>query len=259
MYDLVKPVAEFTAERLVVKIYQTRDAMGAAAGREAADRIRSLLAEQKYVRIVFAAAPSQNEFLKALAAEPGIDWSRVVALHLDEYVGLSGDAPQSFRRYLKEHIFSLVNPGEVHLLAGEAENPAAECRRYSEILVQNPIDIACVGIGENGHLAFNDPPVADFLDLEAVKVVELDGVCRQQQVNDGCFASLDLVPTHALSLTVPAIMSARYIYCMVPGPTKVAAVRGTVRGPVSTSCPASILRRHLRAVLYLDEDSAVGL
>lgn len=239
-----------------MKIFGDRRAMGCAAGLEVAERIRALQKEQNHVTMMFAAAPSQNEFLETLAGEPGIDWQRIIALHLDEYVGLTEDAPQSFRSYLREHLFSLVNPGRVHLLKGEAQDLAEECRRYAELIVQNPVDIACIGIGENGHLAFNDPPVADFLDPEVVKVVELDQVCRSQQVNDGCFPSIEKVPTHALTVTIPALMSARYIYCMVPGPTKSEAVRRTLNEEVSTACPATILRRHLRATLYLDRDSA---
>lgn len=259
MNQSCKPLQELTVERLRVKVFGDRMAMGRAAGLEVADRIRALQKEQQHVTMMFAAAPSQNEFLETLASQPGIDWQRIIALHLDEYVGLPEDAPQSFRTYLRGHLFSLVNPGRVHLLKGEAADPAEECRRYAELIVGNPVDIACIGIGENGHLAFNDPPVADFLDPEAVKVVELDQVCRNQQVNDGCFPALGKVPTHAFTVTIPTIMSARYIHCIVPGPTKSEAVRRTLKGEVSTACPATILRRHLRAVLYLDRDSASQL
>lgn len=254
-----KPKRELAVERLQVKIFNTREEMGTAAGKAAGSRIRNLLQKQQSVTVVFAAAPSQNEFLATLAGEPGIDWRRVIALHMDEYVGLPPGSPQSFRRYLEDHIINLVHPGEVHFLNGNAGSLADECQRYARLLVEHPVDIVCCGIGENGHLAFNDPPVADFFDPEIVKVVELEEKCRQQQVNDGCFPSLSQVPKKALTLTIPALLSARFIYCVVPGPTKAAAVGASITGPVSTSCPASILRRHLRAVLYLDEESAALL
>jgi glucosamine-6-phosphate deaminase len=254
-----KPNKELSMEHLQVRVYDNRKEMGFAAGKAVASRIRELLQMQELVTMIFAAAPSQNEFLQTLVSEPGIDWKKVIALHMDEYIGLPENSPQHFRNYLEEHIINLVHPGEVHFLNGNAESIADECRRYSELLVDNPVDIVCCGIGENGHLAFNDPPVADFLDPQIVKVVELEKICRQQQVNDGCFPSLDHVPTHALSLTIPALLSGRYIYCMVPGSAKAAAVRDTLFGPITTSCPASILRRHFRVVLYLDTDSAAQL
>jgi len=250
---------ELTVERLRVKVYPNRKEMGEAAGKAAAQKIRDLLARQQTVTMIFAAAPSQNEFLATLAKEPGIDWQRVIALHMDEYIGLPDDAPQLFRRYLEDHIMNLVRPGAVHFIRGNAPSSAGECQRYAQLILDHPVDIVCCGIGENGHLAFNDPPVADFLDPEIMKVVELEEACRQQQVNDGCFASLEQVPTHALTLTIPALLSARYIYCMVPGSLKAKAVRDAVYGPVSTACPASVLKRHLRAELYLDADSAALL
>lgn len=246
-------------EQLTVKVYPDRQAMGRAAGLEFAGLIKKLLASQERVSVVFAAAPSQNEFLDTVAGAGGIDWDRVTAMHMDEYVGLSPDAPQRFGSYLKERIFDRVNPGEVHYLDGNAPDLDAECERYSALLRDNPVDVVCAGIGENGHLAFNDPGVADFLDTRSVKVVPLDEVCRQQQVNDGCFADIAEVPTHALTLTIPALMWGRRVYCMVPGPTKTGAVRLTLGGEITDRVPATILRIHPRAVLYLDADSAAGL
>ena len=252
----VMPSKELSAENLEVKIYKNREEMGNAAGQAVTLRIKELLHEQQFVTMIFAAAPSQNEFLETLADEAGIDWDRVIALHMDEYIGLPADSPQHFRKYLENHIMNLVHPREVHFLDGNAKSILDECQRYAQILLDNPVDIVCCGIGENGHLAFNDPPVADFLDPQIVKVVELEYACRQQQVNDGCFPSLDEVPTHALSLTIPALLSGRFIYCMVPGKNKAKAILDTINGPVSTVCPASVLRRHFRAQLYLDADSA---
>jgi len=244
---------------LFVEIHPDRRSLGRAAGVAVAAKLRELLGQQTRVRMVFAAAPSQNEFLETLSAAEGIDWKRVTAFHMDEYLGLSAEAPQSFRRYLKEHLFDRVHPGEVYLLRGETPSPEEECGRYADLLAEAPIDIVCLGIGENGHLAFNDPPVADFADPKMVKVVQLDEACRRQQVHDGCFARLEEVPTHAITLTIPVLFSGGWLYCVVPGPTKREAVKNALTGPISTACPASILRIHPRARLYLDRDSAGGL
>jgi len=246
-------------DALEVQIHSDRTEMGAASGQAVAARIRELMAVQGGVTMVFAAAPSQNEFLATLSSQEEVDWARITAFHLDEYVGLSEDAPQGFGNFLRNYLFGIVQPDTVHYMDGNAADPSEECRRYADLLTAHPLDIACIGIGENGHIAFNDPPVADFDDPERVKVVELDERCRLQQVHDGCFASIDLVPTHALTMTVPAITTARWIYCMVPGPTKTEATRDMLRGPIATSCPASILRRHDRAVLYLDHEAAALL
>lgn len=242
--------------RVLVRAYRTRSAMGQAAAKTVADQMRRLLADKEHVAMVFAAAPSQEEFLAALVEEPDLAWDRVVAFHLDEYVGLSPDAPQGFGNFLRARLFDRVRPGAVNYLDGNAPDLAFEAARYSHLLATHPLDIACVGIGENGHIAFNDPPVADFADPVAVKVVELDPVCRAQQVHDGCFARLEEVPTRALTLTVPGIVAATWVSCVVPASSKAQAVRDTLRGPVAPSCPASILRRHERATLYLDRDSA---
>jgi glucosamine-6-phosphate deaminase len=192
-------------------------------------------------------------------ATPGIDWRRVSAFHLDEYLGMTDDAPQSFRRFLIDRLVDRTPLGEFHGLRGEAEDPAAECARYARLLDEQAPDFAVLGIGENGHLAFIDPPFCDFDDPAAVKVVELDEVCRAQQVNDGAFATLDEVPRNALSLTIPAVMRRPKLFAIVPGPAKRNAIRDTVEGPVATSCPASILRTHPDAHLFVDRDSAALL
>ena len=208
--------------------------------------------------MIFAAAPSQNDVLKALADDPEIPWNRVNAYHMDEYVGLAPDAPQGFGNFLRDHIFGLVPMKSVNYI-DPTEDPEVEAERYGALLEKNPTDIVVLGIGENGHIAFNDPPVADFNDPKWVKVVELDPVCRNQQVNDGCFKSIDEVPTHALTLTCPTLTRAPYMFCIVPAPTKAKAVYATVRGEIGEHCPATILRRHDNAVLYLDEASSALL
>ena len=253
------PIAEWTVDRLRVRVFEDRAGMGRAAALEAADAIASRQAEAGDARVVFAAAPSQDEFLAALVASDRIDWSRVNAFHMDEYLGLDADHPASFRRYLLEHLFGLVGlPAErLHLIPGEAtEHPLRTCLDYEGLLRAEPLDVVCAGVGENGHLAFNDPPVADFLDPLWIKVVRLDHPCRVQQVNDGCFADLGDVPSHAYTMTVPALLSAGSLAVVVPGPRKADAVQAALQGPISESCPASALRNHDGAVLYLDRESA---
>lgn len=245
-----------TFGKLRVEIHPDRRSAGAAAGAAFAARLRERLAAGPRARAAFACAPSQDECLDRLCGEPGIDWARVEAFHLDEYAGLGADHPQSFRHYLKAHVLDRVRPGTVHLIQGEAADSGAECARYEALLDAAPIDMICLGIGENGHVAFNDPPVADFSDPRRVKLVELDESCRRQQVNDGCFPEINAVPRRALTLTVPVFRDARALFVVVPGKLKAPAVHAMLRGPVSTACPASILREHPDATLYLDRDSA---
>jgi glucosamine-6-phosphate deaminase len=254
--EIGKLVRETTVGKMRVLVYDSRASMGEAAAKAVAEGIRQYVKTQGRVHMVFAAAPSQNEFLAALIKEPDVDWTKVYAFHLDEYIGLPENASQRFAKFLQERLFNLLPFKEVHYLDGNAPNVEAEISRYSRLLAEHPLDIACIGIGENGHLAFNDPPVANFRDPVLVKKVELESRCREQQVHDGCFERLELVPTHALTLTIPAIMSAKEIHCIVPGPTKTQAVRDTLYGPISEECPASILRTHDRAVLYLDTEAA---
>lgn len=248
-------IRSVTADKLQVQIYATRQEMGAAAAVAIAAAIRERIREKGEVNMIFAAAPSQQEMLEALREEP-LDWSRVRAFHMDEYIGLPEEAPQRFARFLHDALFFLCPFRSVHYIRGDAPDPEAECRRYSELLEAYPPDIVCLGIGENGHLAFNDPPVADFQDPVLVKQVELDPACRQQQVNDGCFEKLEDVPTHALTLTIPALMKGRKLFCVVPGKTKINAVYDTLYQPCSTYYPSTILRTHDRAILFLDQVSA---
>ncbi len=238
-----------------IHIAENRAALGEAAGKAIAAALRDRIAVNGSASVAFAAAPSQNETLATLIAEPGIDWGRVTAYHLDEYAGATPDAPYSFRRFLREHVFDHVKPAVFHQLRGEAKDRDKECDRYAALLPEEGFDIALLGIGENGHVAFNDPP-CDFDDPADVKVVELDDACRLQQVNDGAFANLDDVPAEAFTLTIPVLLSAREMFIMVPGPKKAAAVAFALEGPVSSRCPASVLRTRARTTLYLDRDSA---
>jgi glucosamine-6-phosphate deaminase len=249
-------IQTFPVDKLTVKIYPDRMVMGKTAGQAVASKMSEILKKRKTLSMVFAAAPSQNEFLQELSGIQKIDWNRVVAFHLDEYLGLPGASPQSFGNFLRSRLFERVRPGKVHYLNGMADHPEAECERYARLLKKHPLNIACIGIGENGHIAFNDPPVADFDDPLAVRVVDLDLTSRQQQVNDGCFQELERVPKRAITLTIPAIFAARFIYCIVPAPSKAEAVRKTLKGSISTECPASILRKHEYAILFLDPHSA---
>ena len=238
------------------EIFTTRQEMGVAAATAAADFLRHSLSRQEIVRGVFAAAPSQNEMLAALIHAEGIDWSRVEVFHMDEYLGLHADALQRFSRFLAERLFNQLPFRTVHLINTDIDDPLTH---YEVLLRSAPIDLVCLGIGENGHIAFNDPPVAGFADPVWVKVVELEEVCRQQQVNDGCFAAIDDVPRQAITLTIPALLSGKRLICTVPGPTKCQAVFKTLRDPISTACPATILRTHAACTLFLDQDAAAML
>jgi glucosamine-6-phosphate deaminase len=250
-----EPLETRTVDRLRVQIYRGRPAMGIAAAQDVATEMRRVLDRTSTVRMVFAAAPSQSEFLHALSQAADLDWSRVTVFQMDEYLGLPRDAPQSFGRFLRDNLFEHVRPGIIHLIDG-GKSASAEAERYADLLAVAPIDIVCLGIGENGHLAFNDPPDAHFDDPAAVKAVALVLASRQQQVNDGCFPFLDSVPTHALTLTIPTLMSGRSLFGVVPGQTKAEAVRNTLSGTISPACPASILRRHANCTLYLDVASS---
>jgi len=248
-------ISSFQTDKLNTRVYSTRKEMGIAAAGDVAAKIHNLMVYQYEVNMIFAAAPSQNEFLEALCAEKDINWQRINAFHMDEYIGLPNEAPQKFGNFLKKRIFDKLPFQTVNYINGN-QPPEEECVRYAALLQQHPADIVCMGIGENAHIAFNDPHVARFDDPVLVKVVDLDEKCRTQQVNDGCFASIDEVPTHALTLTVPALMNGRYLYCMVPAQTKAWAVYHTLHDPISEAIPATCLRKHGNAILYTDVDSA---
>ena len=244
----------FKKDNLTVKIYDTRAEMGANAGKEISDCIKTLLAKKEELNMIFAAAPSQNEVLEYLANDNTIPWEKINAFHMDEYVGIDKTAPQGFAMFLKNALFDKVPFKTVNTLDSTAD-PDKEAIRYSTLLKNNPVDIVCMGIGENGHIAFNDPHVADFNDENLVKKVDLDDVCRMQQVHDGCFATLDDVPKYALTLTVPALAAGKYQFCVVPAATKANAVKNTVYGDINEKCPATILRTLDNAILYCDNDS----
>jgi len=250
---------QFQQDKLTVKVFENRTLMGEDAARDIKAAICRLLKEKDEIYMVFAAAPSQNDVLKSLVEDKDIEWNRVNAFHMDEYVGLPADAPQGFGNFLKSHIFGLIPLKSVNYIDCTTTDPEKECERYGKLLTDHKPDIVVMGIGENGHIAFNDPPVADFNDPKAVKVVDLDPVCIQQQVNDGCFARVEDVPTRAMTITVPTLVAPDNLFCIVPAPTKANAVKKMLTGPIDESCPASILRTRENAVMYLDADSSALL
>lgn len=242
-------------DKVDLKIFDTRAEMGRTAAEEAAVCLRMLLEEEPEINCIFAAAPSQSEFLEALCQQPDIDWSRVNAYHMDEYVGLPLGHEKSFNHFLCTSIFDKLPFKSVNLIDG-SQPVEEEIAHYGQLLRSAPTHVTFMGIGENGHIAFNDPPVADFEDKEVIKKVKLDLVCRQQQVHDKCFDTLDEVPEYALTVTVPRLMSSRYIFCIVPSDKKHAATVAALTGPVSTACPASILRRTDNVRMYIDKACA---
>jgi len=242
-------------EKLSVQICANRKEMGKAAAIHAAELLGRIIKAKGEANVVFAAAPSQNELLEQLLKQD-VDWTKVRGFHQDEYIGIDPSEPAGFGSFLKRGIFEKAPFMELHYLLCEAGKAREKCREYTELLKRYPIDLIFLGVGENGHLAFNDPAVADFHDPKMVKIVELDEVCRRQQVHDGCFASLDDVPRQAMTLTMSCIMHIPQAICVVPGSRKANAVFRALCGPVETACPASILREHPDAALYLDRDSA---
>ena len=240
-----------------IDISDNKNEMGSRAADQAAAIICAAIAERNEARVIFASAASQFEFIEALLAHAEIDWSKVCGFHLDEYVGLAAAHPASFRRFLKERLLAtLPCPVKSFTFAGgDAPDTAAECARLEAAIREKPVDLACIGIGENGHIAFNDPP-ADFETDAAYAVVALDEVCRRQQVGEGWYPNLDAVPTHAFSMTVPQILDARTIVVIVPDDRKAKAVSMAVDGPITNMCPSSILRTHPRCTLFLDKPAA---
>ena len=245
----------FDIDQLKVGIYEDIDAMGEAAAEFTAAKLNAAIEQNGQANLILATGASQFSFLDALK-EKDVDWQKIIVFHLDEYLGLSDSHPASFRKYLKERILDEVKPKQIFFLNGDAENIEAEMARYETELKKRVIDLACIGIGENGHLAFNDPPVADFNDPKLVKLVELDEACRRQQLGEGWFPTFDDVPRMALSLTIPAIMRSKIISCVVPDERKAEAVKNALFGEISTTCPASILRKHADTKLFLDRASA---
>lgn len=249
-------IKTFTVDTLRVEIYESRRAMGAAACEAYRKHVLDMMKTQEEVRAIFAAAHSQDDFLQALAEDTQIDFARITGFHMDEYMGLGKEAPQNFGNFLRKAIFSRKPFRKVNYVQSDATDIGAECTRYEKLLREAPLDIVSMGIGENGHIAFNDPHEARFDEKAWVRQTSLDVICRQQQVNDGEFACLDDVPQSALTLTIPALMSCKKVICIVPTGRKAEAVYNTLYGPISESCPASVLRTHPDATLFLDKESA---
>jgi glucosamine-6-phosphate deaminase len=251
-------IGSFRVDRLAVEIHPDKRELGRAAAARAVRLIADALARRGRARIVVGTGPSQNEVIGALV-EAALDWRRIEVFHMDEYVGIPASHPASFRRWLREHVADRVGPARVHYIEGDAAETAAECRRYAALLAEAPVDICFIGFGENGHIAFNDPHEADFSDPAAVKVVTLDERCRAQQVGEGHFPDVAAVPARAITLTCPALMSAEHLVCSVPDRRKAEAVRRALEGPVTERCPASVVRRHADAALFLEPESAAEL
>ncbi len=250
---------DFTVDALAVRVFDDDRALGRAAATDAATAIAGAVAARGVAHVMFASGNSQFAFLDALLARNDIAWPQVTAFHMDEYVGLPPSHPASFQRYMRERITARAPVGTFHYLQGDAPDPEQEAARYAALLAAHPLDLCCLGIGENGHLAFNDPPVADFDDPRDVKIVELDAACRRQQVGEGHFAGFDDVPAHAITVTIPALLRAERVLAIVPEARKAPPVRAALEGPITTACPASGLRRKERATLYLDGESAALL
>jgi glucosamine-6-phosphate deaminase len=249
------PIKTFQVDELAVRVYAGPADLSRDASRLAHRHLVDTLAAQASAAVILATGNSQIKFLDGLIQLGGIDWSRITLFHMDEYLGLPGDHPASFRRYMRERVETRIRPRAFHYIEGDAPLPIDECERYSQLLGAQPIDLCCLGVGENGHLAFNDPPVANFADPRSVNIVELDEACRMQQVGEGHFPNLAAVPQYALTLTIPRLCSARKLLCVAPEKRKARAVKAALQGPVSTACPASVLRRHAHATLLLDVDS----
>lgn len=234
--------------KLKICIANTRDEAGLLAAKQGAEILKNLLAIKDEVNVVFAAAPSQNEMLKYIIRDYDIEWHRINAMHMDEYIGFGMDSDASFAHYLNDHIFSKVTFKNIYYICCEND--------YENIIKNHKIDVVFLGIGENGHIAFNDPDEARFDDDKIMKVVKLDEICRHQQVHDGLFKTIDDVPKEAITLTIPTLMSASYLICTVPGLAKANAVYNTINLPISEKCPATVMRRHQNATIYLDKESA---
>ncbi len=251
-------ITKFQKDKLKIEVYENVDEIGKAAAISVAGLLQKSISEKGFANLILATGASQFSFLEHLQNQE-IDWKKITVFHLDEYKGMPVTHPASFRKYLKERILDKVQPKEVYYLEGDAADVDAAVAAYEALLKNHPVDVACIGIGENGHIAFNDPPVADFNDPKLVKVVELDDACRKQQLGEGWFPTFDDVPTHALSLTIPAIMGCKHISCVVPDERKAEAVFNTVNAEITTACPATILRTHPDIILYLDKNSASKL
>lgn len=250
------PVRSFNADQLPVHVFAGQEDVALYMTLAVREALSEAIARHGSAAAILATGNSQIRFLRHLVELGGVDWSKVTLFHMDEYLGVPAEHPACFRRYMKERVESLLRPRVFHYLGGDALLPFDECDRYTSLLKAQPIDLCCMGVGENGHIAFNDPPVARFDDPHWVKPVKLDDDCKMQQVRESHFPSLEAVPPYALTLTIPALLSARRVLCLAPEKRKAVPVRNLVEGPVATSCPASILRTAPHATLLLDTDSA---
>ena len=249
------PVETMSVDHMSVRIFESNESLGRAAANDFAKILSELLSAQNTATVIFACANSQLTFLDALKHLRGIDWKKVAVFHMDEYLGMSDQHPASFVRFLREQLVNVVHPGAFYPLNGNTPDVKSELERYTQLMREHPPDICVLGIGENGHLAFNDPP-ADFSTKELIHTVNLDLTCRSQQVGEGHFPTLNDVPKQALSLTVPALLRAKHVLAVVPEKRKAEAIKTTLNGPVTPNCPASILRTQGHVVMYLDQDSA---
>jgi glucosamine-6-phosphate deaminase len=253
------PLCNFQVDKARVYVFPSKLDASEAAAAEAAGILRRALAQRGSARIIVGTGNSQEDMIRVLTQLPDLDWSRIEVFHMDEYVGMSAEHPASFRGWLKTHLVDIVHPGKVNYLQGDAEDWAGECKRYAVLLHGGPIDICFIGFGENGHIAFNDPGVADFHDRLAVKRVAMDEICRGQQVGEGHFPDLAATPQEALTLTCPELLRAEHLICTVPDLRKSRAVRDALTGPIAETCPASSVRTHPATAVYLDADSAALL
>lgn len=258
MSDLTGVLHEFKAGKAHVSVYNSAREAGIAAAAQAARVIETAITNSGHARVIGATGNSQIPFVDALVLQP-ILWNAVELFHMDEYVGMKPEHAASFRLWMKQRIVDKVHPGKVQYLAADAEDLKSETQRYSQLLTQAPIDVAFVGFGENGHIAFNDPPVADFNDPAQVKVVTLDEACRRQQAGEGHFADVDAVPGQAVTITCPGLFRAKSWICCVPEGRKAEAVQNALEGPISEACPASLVRTHPNAYVFLDVESASRL
>ena len=249
-------ILDTRVDELQVSVYSTNQEMGLAAAESASGILRKAIAEKGSANVVLAAANSQLTFLNGLKTLTDVDWSKVNFFHMDEYIGLEAGHPASFSQFLRRNFIDGIHPKAFYTIPSQEKDLEKVCRGYEQLLHEYPTDLCAMGIGENGHVAFNDPPYADFADPLWVKAVQIDAISRRQQVNEGHFPSIDLVPVHAVTLTIPALMAARSILVMVPETRKADAVYNSLYGPIVPTCPASILRRMPHAWLLLDRESA---
>jgi glucosamine-6-phosphate deaminase len=257
--SLTPPLHTFSVEGLAICLFETEAEMAQQAAIAACDCLQRAIAEQGEARVLLATGNSQIKFLDAAIALNQVDWSRVVFFHLDEYLGIPSNHPASFRRYLRDRVETQVHPAAFHYINGDAIEPLMECDRYSQLLLEKPIDLCCLGVGENGHLAFNEPGIADFNDPYPIKLVKLAPATHQQLVNQGQFPSLEAVPKYAFTLTIPQLCAAKQIICLAPSKRKTHIVNQLLFHPITPEIPATILRSLSHATLFLDQESGADL